>query len=635
VNIIGAGIGNQVDGYLNECMLWQMQGDMTSLKAEHARLKESLKTQISTGGRDFLLPAMQLIIIERILRDPLTNGLCTIAHGDLAMATQAYYSTLFDLYKYIERDCDFSTMAQVRSATKKEKGFDVMRALHNCYRARPDFPKEFSEVHAYDPQLMQMMFNIRHADFEMATKEFIALNEQLAGMPQHVGIENAAAAKAFILQHVGFNARGVASALYYARPEHQAQQVEPMPDGYRRLPVEVIPQEIRSVRAGMLDALHQSTSQVQLADNCQALLQNIVGLARQHNYEVHPEAYDQVLVSIGVIRETPHEHVIVFNVAVVDRILGDIQTEIQGLQMPDRPSLLERSPDLLVHGLKKFIHGLNPVTQIKNSVEFWVSTAQFVADITVGEFYLTPEQYQARIDGFWQSVEAFSPEKLAQLTAEQWVEMGAQMAADFVYAKGVASTLSYLKEIDAVSKVKRKVSVIADRFNKGFDKVLGKEPIVVTPEGIIWKASSECEELVSLQVSANKMKGGTREVIKDSKKVASTLEKEAAHGNKITQVGKHEMPHGLYENFGKHHPNVRGNISPGPRNGQKALNNSLPFKSNKPSRIAICDGEFVVLMEHRPGLFHGHTRPWHDLEPAMQKALRDAGLVTKSGKIKK
>ncbi len=627
-NIMGANISNQVDGYLSECLLWQMQGDMTNLKAEQARLK----AQLLSGSKE-LLPAVQYIAIERILHDPLTDGLCTIVHGDLTMAKTAFHSIEADVHKYIERDCDFSTMSEARAAMEREKGFDVLKAAHSCYQARPDFPGLPVQLQPLNDELMTMLTNIKKADFSVATTEYAALKEQLANNLQQADIQDAEA-KDFILEHIGFDALEVATALYQARSEYQAQQGQGL-DGYQPLAVSAIPKEIRSVRAGMLEALNQSTNQVQLADTIDGVRREVFGLAQYHNYEIHPEVYDQVHISIGIIRVTGHVHEIVFHVAIVDRVLGDIQAQVTGQQAQHQPTLLERSPELLVHGLKKFIQGLNPITQIKNGVEFWVGTAHFVADITIGEFYLTPEQYQARKDGFWQSVEAFYPANLAQLSAEQWVEMGAQMAADFVYAKGVAGTLAYLKEIDAMSRAQRRVVRLAEKFKEGFDKVLGKEPIVVTPEGIIWKASSECEELMSFQKNTSKASGGAREVIKDSNKVASTLEKEAARGNKITQVGKHEVPHGLYESSPKHHPNVRGHISPAPKNGQKALNNSLPFKSNKRSRIAICDGEFVVLMEHRPGLFHGHTRPWNELEPAMQKALRDAGLVTKSGKIKK
>ena len=131
-----------------------------------------------------------------------------------------------------------------------------------------------------------------------------------------------------------------------SRPDYQAyvktqqkQKVLPAVDGYYSLP---IPPEVRSVRASMIEALMQSTQQEQLANTIDGVRCEIFDLARYHNYEVYPEVEDQVHVSIGVIRGTRHEHEIVFHVAIVDRVLGDVQTQLTGQQIPDQPSLLKR-----------------------------------------------------------------------------------------------------------------------------------------------------------------------------------------------------------------------------------------------------------------------------------------------------
>lgn len=97
---------------------------------------------------------------------------------------------------------------------------------------------------------------------------------------------------------------------------------------------------------------------------------------------------------------------------------------------------------------------------------------------------------------------------------------------------------------------------------------------------------------------------------------------------------KKKHPHGRYEDAGYHHPNSKGIKNPPPKNGQRALDNSHKIeKVNSPHRISIDDGEFVVLKQTSPGLFHGYTCSWAELTSYMQNTLRNAKLVTPKGKI--
>ena len=116
------------------------------------------------------------------------------------------------------------------------------------------------------------------------------------------------------------------------------------------------------------------------------------------------------------------------------------------------------------------------------------------------------------------------------------------------------------------------------------------------------------------------------EVSKDAKVQESVLRK------KMIKPG----PNGIYEEAPYHTINSKGIKSPCPTDGQHALDNSLKvIKTEKPTRIAVSHDEFVVLMKHETGKFHGHVRPWDELTPHMKNTLRDAGLVSDSGKIKK
>jgi hypothetical protein len=505
--------------YLRTRLSGHEHNDLYSSIAHYAPSDLNFRTDLGTK--------CQLVHINLILDDPITRVFCNIAHADLTLARKEVLHVLEQFQGYC-RAHGIDSRAEAREHMIEMYGYDPVEAAHSCFQARTDY-NPHTEFSCTDACAL-IFTTIKHGSFEQATAELRSFENQLQQHFTKFDIKPDEQS-AYLTQHKGYDVLAQARSLYEARPDYQEHQSQAQATTANSASsattaygqsqsseaafTEVPDLWLVSVQNAITTALSTSRSQDTLTDKLALLRDGIFKHAALCNYDIHPNVAEQLDLSIGTIKTTKHAHEIVFHVAIVDRVLGDIQIKANA-QIQTQPTVLERSPELLVHGLKKFIQGLNPVTQIKNSVEFWVSTAHFMADITVGNFYLTPEQYQARIGGFWQSVEAFSPENLAQLAAEQWVEMGAQLAADFVYAKGVASTLSYLKEIDAVSKVKRKVSVIADTFNKGFDKVLGKEPVLVTPEGIIWQATPEIQESLVLHMSAKSTKNGTKEIIKDT-----------------------------------------------------------------------------------------------------------------------
>ena len=73
--------------------------------------------------------------------------------------------------------------------------------------------------------------------------------------------------------------------------------------------------------------------------------------------------------------------------------------------------------------------------------------------------------------------------------------------------------------------------------------------------------------------------------------------------------------------------------SAAPIDGQGALNNSVQVGPNSPRRVGISNGQFVVLDQTSPGVFHGHVRIWADLEQNMKNALINSGMVNRHGKI--
>jgi len=99
-----------------------------------------------------------------------------------------------------------------------------------------------------------------------------------------------------------------------------------------------------------------------------------------------------------------------------------------------------------------------------------------------------------------------------------------------------------------------------------------------------------------------------------------------------------------YEASPKHPVGVKthSRANPGPRNGQAALDVSVEAGAKRRIGIDYDTGEFVVFDETHPGrsglggpprVFHGHTRPWGDLEHKMQNSLIQAGMVNRKGEI--
>jgi len=85
-----------------------------------------------------------------------------------------------------------------------------------------------------------------------------------------------------------------------------------------------------------------------------------------------------------------------------------------------------------------------------------------------------------------------------------------------------------------------------------------------------------------------------------------------------------------------------GEASPGPVNGQDALDTSVSVKDISPRRVGIDskEGDFVVFDRTRSmphpndgDPYHGHLRTWDDLHNDMRNALIKNGMTDKRGRI--
>ncbi len=103
-----------------------------------------------------------------------------------------------------------------------------------------------------------------------------------------------------------------------------------------------------------------------------------------------------------------------------------------------------------------------------------------------------------------------------------------------------------------------------------------------------------------------------------------------------SQEWEQKHPNGKYRDALYHHQNSRTLKSKAPKNGQKALDNSMEVKNTgkrNSARIGISENEFVVLRESGDGTFHGYAVEWSALLQDFRDVLIEKGLVTSRGKI--
>jgi hypothetical protein len=108
-----------------------------------------------------------------------------------------------------------------------------------------------------------------------------------------------------------------------------------------------------------------------------------------------------------------------------------------------------------------------------------------------------------------------------------------------------------------------------------------------------------------------------------------------AHG----ENDKVDQPFGKYIDAPYHHPNSKGQKSPAPKNGQKALDTSKKVDGDTDRRVGVSEGEIVILRKTASGEYHGHTSSWAELLAAgkstqmIRNTLQENGLVNMRGKI--
>lgn len=258
--------------------------------------------------------------------------------------------------------------------------------------------------------------------------------------------------------------------------------------------------------------LEQCTNALETSINCYSVAESIESLSEKvfanadiYNYTVLPEIKIHTRDRIHIMKTTENPYELVFNAAMTDQILYDIQHQTV-THTGGTPTVFNRSSALFARAAQKFIARLNPITQATNMIGTIIDTARFASTITIGTLYLSEAAYAERIKGYWSAFEALSPDNLATLSAEQWVDLGAELAADLFFGMGVAKTALYLKEINAVAKTQQKASQAAKQLRQAVSNAMERRPIVKTANGIPLQLSSEATK--TTKIAAFHFSGG-------------------------------------------------------------------------------------------------------------------------------
>ncbi len=262
-------------------------------------------------------------------------------------------------------------------------------------------------------------------------------------------------------------------------------------------------------------------------------------IADSYNYCVNYEVEIAIEKAIKKLHITNDINEFVFYTAITQHLLSDLH-EQSFQHAAQTTSTFVRSTELFIRGLTTFVKNLNPVTQITNLAHtgyFLVSgvchLAHFVSDITLGSLYLSSESYDARLEQIANAYDTITSISLkdtynfiSNVPAEQWVDLVAHFAADFIFFGGVHRAAAHLRKIDAIGKTKKSLAIFAKRIRHTIDNKLANNPVLVTAEGI----TIQCKDV------AKNVGGATKKVITCSRELL------IAFGNKVTIQIRKKIP---------------------------------------------------------------------------------------------
>ena len=121
---------------------------------------------------------------------------------------------------------------------------------------------------------------------------------------------------------------------------------------------------------------------------------------------------------------------------------------------------------------------------------------------------------------------------------------------------------------------------------------------------------------------------------KEGEKIAKSSPAKQTKARDKGKSDSYSYKNGTYEKADYHSRQTTGKKNPAPKDGQFALDNSVPIGKNTTRRVGLdSNGDFVIFDETTSGTFHGHVRTWKNsngnqgLTAPMKNALYDADYI--------
>ena len=333
-----------------------------------------------------------------------------------------------------------------------------------------------------------ILSTIGHAELPIAHAELVHLEEQVTDIFKSENITDPIEQKDFLVTNFGMNITDRAQNTYKGRADH----------------IHLVNNvAVVDVHSTTIDILNTHTDHASIGKELDTVAQQVLANAKLCNLDSTQEAEDLIIESLHVIRAPRSDVDFVFNVATVDCILGDIQSQVDGI-IEGQPIVWERqSPELLQAVMDKVISGQDSITQeekadILQACDSLIHTAYFTIDTTFGTSYLAPEVYQHRCDTFLNFLEPMDG-----ITAESIINLSTKAAADFVFDQGFISTGAYLNELDAAIKMQTQISNVADTFKNAVETRLIENISDLYPSAQVQDVASQTSEVSNEQLQKN------------------------------------------------------------------------------------------------------------------------------------
>jgi Bacterial EndoU nuclease len=507
-----------IQEYQEHCILLQQQGNRSALSNEIKQFYRAI-----TKKSDFATK-ISFVIAKKTFLNPVTTVLHEIANAPSLKKSCDHLKNLELQLLTQAQQRNIVTVNQMRTWTIEHYGFDVLDAAQNCYTSRPDYVYAPDNQSYLSDTIKPILHDIESKNLQGAHTELVHLEKQLTKGFKDKNITNSTAQKEYMVKHFGANVLETAHKTYENRADHQR-----LAESFMTI----------DVNQATIKILENNNSYESVANEMNDLAQHIFGNARLCNLSNLPKIESHVYNSIDAMRTAQDYPTFIFNFSMASRTLGDIQQLAHAILSGTHPTL-ERSSELLIKGFSTFFKGLNPLTQASNIghlaydlgsllkkgcsalwndpitaidngitttftlTELIIDTAYFTSDLTVGKLYLSPQEYQQRIDTFCEIMEP-----LQGVTGDQYAVFIGQFMADVVFLEGLGSAYKFLKEIDALSKLGESAATVARTFKKGFDTHLADNPIMISAEGVTIKLSEAMHNINN--------SGGGKNIINSSK----------------------------------------------------------------------------------------------------------------------